>query len=54
MQWFTDHQALLLPALGAAVVGVLDLIFAVNPKARANGLAHWLYLAAGGKDTPAS
>lgn len=30
--------------LAAAVVGVLDLVFALNKDAEANGVLHYLYL----------
>ena len=30
-------------AFAAAGVALLDLIFALNPAARANGLLHWVY-----------
>lgn len=46
------NWTVLLAAIPALAVAVLDFIFAVNPNSRSNGFLHWVYLALGGKDTP--
>lgn len=35
-------------------VAIMDFIFAINSSAKSNGILHWLYLLAGGKETPPS
>ena len=40
LAWLLAHQAL----LAGAIVGVLDLIFALVPGLEGNGLLHQLYL----------
>ncbi len=52
MQWFVDHQAVVLPAVAGLIASILDLAFALSPKARANGVLHWVFLKLGGKETP--
>lgn len=41
-----------LALLAPVAVAVLDFVFAINSKAKANGLLHWLFLLVGGKETP--
>lgn len=42
--WIMAHSAL----VAGAVVGLLDLLFALIPSWEANGVLHWLYLQAKG------
>ncbi len=42
----------ILAAIPALAVAVLDFIFAVNSGAKSNGILHWVYLMAGGKENP--
>lgn len=41
--YLASHPELVALAAGAGVA-VLDLIFALNDKAKANGALHWIYL----------
>lgn len=38
--------------LTPVLVAVLDFIFAISSKTKANGFIHWIYLLLGGKETP--
>jgi hypothetical protein len=49
---FSLSWTMLLAALPALAIAILDFIFAVNPNAKSNGFLHWIYLAFGGKETP--
>lgn len=40
--WFGAHSAV----LGAAIVGLLDLVFALSPSLASNGILHFLMLQA--------
>lgn len=35
---------------GAALVALLDLIFALNKNAKSSGILHWIYVTLGGKN----
>lgn len=51
--WVLAHQGI----LGALVVGLLDLIFAVIPSWQSNGILHWVLVMAkkiAGKNPPAA
>ena len=45
IDWLIAHQAI----VGGAVVGVLDLAFAINPKLESNGVLHWVFVQCSGK-----
>ena len=47
IQFIQDHHGV----ISVAAVAVLDLVFAINPKATSNGVLHWVYLQLGGKPT---
>ena len=38
--WIAAHEVL----LAGAVVGILDLVFALVPSWQSNGLLHWVYV----------
>jgi hypothetical protein len=40
IDWILAHQVV----LAGALVGLLDLLLAINPKLDANGIFHWVYL----------
>lgn len=40
--WLSAHSAL----VAGAVVGLLDLVFALAPSWESNGVLHWVYLQA--------
>lgn len=40
IQFVTGHEVI----VASAVVGILDLVIALNPKAESNGLLHGIYL----------
>lgn len=42
IDWIVAHQAV----VSGSVVGVLDLVFALNSSASSNGVLHWIYLQA--------
>lgn len=50
IQFVLAHQVVF-AALGVAV---LDLVFAINPKAESNGVLHWVFVALKGKAGPAA
>ena len=40
--------------LAPVLIAVLDFVFAINSKAKSNGVLHWIWLALGGKENPPS
>lgn len=40
LAWIVSHEVV----LAAAVVAVLDLVFALNPNSASNGVLHWIYV----------
>ncbi len=42
-QWVIAHQSSLIPLATGVGIAVLDFVFAVNDKAKSNGLLHWIY-----------
>lgn len=47
MVWLHANWALVVAPL---IVALFDLGFAINPSWKSNGIAHWVYLACGGKE----
>lgn len=48
--FYVAHQG---PVVGLGVA-LLDLVFSLSPALKANGIAHWLYLALVSKKAPPS
>lgn len=44
LAWIDDHRGV----IGMLIVGVLDLLFALNPNAESNGILHWIFTLAQG------
>lgn len=47
ISFIKDHMVIIAPAM----IGVIDLIFAISPGLKSNGVLHFLYLQLGGKDS---
>lgn len=45
--WIQAHWGTI---LAPAVLAIVDLVWAINPSAKSNGLLHWVFLQVGGKD----
>ena len=42
VSWAMSHQMI----IGAAIVGLLDLVFALVPSWQSNGILHWIFVMA--------